>query len=44
MDWQGTSTENDKTIELAVVKVEATVPVTDRRYGGAVLLNPGIVE
>ncbi|KAK5693093.1 hypothetical protein LTR97_010569 [Elasticomyces elasticus] len=41
MDWQGTSTEADKTVEIAVVKVEATVPVTDPKYGGAVVLNPG---
>ncbi|KAK5727750.1 hypothetical protein LTR17_012512 [Elasticomyces elasticus] len=41
MDWQGTSTEAHKTVEIAVVKVEATVPVTDPKYGGAVALNPG---
>ncbi|KAK4540432.1 hypothetical protein LTR36_009178 [Oleoguttula mirabilis] len=41
MDWQGTSTEADRTVELAVIKVEATVPVTHPSYGGAVVLNPG---
>ena len=41
MDWVGTSDEEDKTVELAVIKVEATVPVTDPSYGGAVVLNPG---
>ena len=41
MDWRGTSGEANKTVELAVVKVEATVPVTDPSYGGAVVLNPG---
>ncbi|OQO06585.1 hypothetical protein B0A48_08369 [Cryoendolithus antarcticus] len=41
MDWQGHSDEANKTVELAVVKVEATVPVTDPAYGGAVVLNPG---
>ena len=41
MDWQGTSDEASKTVELAVIKVEATVPVTDLTYGGAVVLNPG---
>lgn len=44
MDWHETSSEKDKTVELALVKVEATVPVTDRRYGGAVVLNPGILR
>lgn len=41
MDWQGNSSEANKTVELAVVKVEAAVPVTDATYGGAVVLNPG---
>jgi hypothetical protein len=41
MDWLGTSNETDKTVELAVIKVEATVPVTDPAYGGAIVLNPG---
>jgi len=42
MDWQGTSAEAEKTVELAVVKAEATVPVTDPTYGGPVVLNPGM--
>lgn len=41
MDWTGGSAESEKTVEVAVVKVEATVPVTDPTYGGAVILNPG---
>ncbi|KAK5125923.1 hypothetical protein LTR85_011278 [Meristemomyces frigidus] len=41
MDWTGTSNEADKTVDLAVIKVEATVPITDPTYGGAVVLNPG---
>jgi hypothetical protein len=41
MDWKGTSSEALQTVELAVIKVEATVPITDRTYGGAVVLNPG---
>lgn len=41
MDWRGRSAEADKTVEIAVVKLEATVPVTDKTYGGAVVLNPG---
>lgn len=41
MDWTGTSDEANKTVELAVIKVEATVSVIDPSYGGAVVLNPG---
>ncbi|KAK6430388.1 hypothetical protein LTR95_013460 [Oleoguttula sp. CCFEE 5521] len=41
MDWQGHSDEVNKTVEVAVIKIEATVPVTDPTYGGAVILNPG---
>jgi hypothetical protein len=44
MDWQGGSSESNKTVELALVKVEATVPVIDPTYGGAVVLNPGMVS
>ena len=43
MDWTNTSEEAraGKTVELAVIKVEATVPVTDPSYGGSIVLNPG---
>lgn len=41
MDWHHNSAEASKTVELAIIKVEATVPVTDPTYGGAVVLNPG---
>lgn len=41
MDWTHMSNEANKTVELALIKVEATVPVTDPTYGGAVVLNPG---
>ena len=41
MDWQGTSTEVNEAVDIAIVKVEATVPVTDPTYGGPVVLNPG---
>lgn len=44
MDWTGTSEQANDTVELAVVKVEATVPVTDSTYGGAVVLNPGMFQ
>ncbi|KAI5369652.1 Putative peptidase S33 tripeptidyl aminopeptidase-like, alpha/Beta hydrolase [Septoria linicola] len=39
MDYWNHTT--DATISLAVIRRPATVPVTDPRYGGAVLLNPG---
>ncbi|KAI7023496.1 hypothetical protein KC355_g1693 [Hortaea werneckii] len=43
MDWLGTSDEAGRPIDLALIKVEASVPVTDASYGGAVVLNPGKV-
>lgn len=41
MDWTGADPNENRTVEIAVVKLEATVPVTDQKYGGAVVLNPG---
>ena len=42
MDWNNADPENNKTVEIAIIKVEATVPVTDPTYGGPVVLNPGM--
>lgn len=42
MDWLGTSEEASRAVDLALIKVEASVPVTDASYGGAVVLNPGM--
>lgn len=39
MDWWNGTT--NATVNLAVIRLPADVPVTDPRYGGAVLINPG---
>jgi len=40
MDYNRTEA-NDRTFALAMVRIPAKVPVSDPRYGGAVLINPG---
>jgi hypothetical protein len=42
LDWQK---PNDETLQvaLAVMKIPAKVHVTDPRYGGAVIINPGLI-
>jgi len=41
LDWIAEVGTDNRTAEIALIKVPATVPVTDSRYGGAVVLNPG---
>lgn len=41
LDWIAEEGTDNRTAEIALIKVPATVPVTDSRYGGAVVLNPG---
>lgn len=42
MDWNNT-VEDDDNVTLAIIKLPAKVLITDPRYGGAVLMNPGII-
>lgn len=41
MDWNAEEGASNKTVEIAIIRLPATVPVTDTRYGGAVIINPG---
>lgn len=41
MDWTAEKGVNNRTVQIALIKLPASVPVTDSRYGGAVVFNPG---
>ncbi|KAH0355525.1 hypothetical protein KCU83_g1854, partial [Aureobasidium melanogenum] len=41
MDWTAEKGVDNRTVEIALIKLPASVPVTDSRYGGAVVFNPG---
>ncbi|CAD0083415.1 unnamed protein product [Aureobasidium vineae] len=41
LDWTAEEGADNRTVQIALIKFPAPVPVTDSRYGGAVVLNPG---
>jgi hypothetical protein len=41
LDWTAEEGTDNRTAEIALIKVPAIVPVTDSRYAGPVVLNPG---
>lgn len=42
MDWNNGST--DSRIAVALIRLPAKVDVSDPRYGGSILINPGIFD
>jgi hypothetical protein len=40
MDYNSTNPDGSR-MQIAVIRLPAVVPVTDPRYGGAMLVNPG---
>jgi len=41
LNWNTSNREIGPRAAIAVIKIPAKVPVTDERYGGAILMNPG---
>jgi hypothetical protein len=44
LDWTAKDRDGGKRAAVAVVRLPARVAVTDPRYGGAVLTNPGEIH
>ncbi len=41
LNWDANAAEDGPRAAIAIVRLPAKVPVTDIRYGGAILMNPG---
>lgn len=41
LDWNSTSRDVGPRAAIAVIKLPAKVSITDKRYGGAIVMNPG---
>lgn len=41
LDWNADPDTDDRTVSIAIIKLPATVAITDPTYGGAVITNPG---
>lgn len=44
LNWNASNREAGPRAAIAVVKLPAKVSVTDERYGGAILMNPGLLK